>query len=144
MGSAVDQDGSIASLAEESGRALLLVRNKSDQLSSKMTQKALRTEVKYQLKFVSYAPSLFISALKGLKIHKIFEAAAMLHDELNFRAPTPAINRLLQDLMESHPPPISIARAVLCYYVAQVGPAPPTFALTCNCPELMPDRHKRN
>ena len=140
---AVDQDARIASLAEESGRALLLVLNKSDQLSSKMTQKALRTEVKYQLKFVSYAPSLFISALKGLKIHKIFEAAAMLHDELNFRAPTPAINRLLQDLMESHPPPIVSGRAVRCYYVAQVGTAPPTFALTCNFPELMPDRYKR-
>ncbi len=140
---AVDQDARIASLAEESGRALLLVLNKSDQLSPKMTQKELRTEVKYQLKFVSYAPSLFISALKGLKIHKIFEAAAMLHDELNFRAPTPAINRLLQDLMESHPPPIAGGRAVRCYYIAQVGTAPPTFALTCNYPELMPERYKR-
>jgi GTP-binding protein len=140
---AVDQDARIASLAEESGRALLLVLNKSDQLPSTMTQKALRTEVKYQLKFVSYAPSLFISALKGLKIHKIFEAAAMLHDELNFRAPTPAINRLLQDLMDSHPPPIVSGRAVRCYYIAQVGTAPPTFALTCNFPELMPDRYKR-
>jgi len=140
---AVDQDARIASLAEESGRALLLVLNKSDQLSPKMTQKELRTEVKYQLKFVSYAPSLFISALKGLKIHKIFEAAAMLHDELNFRAPTPAINRLLQDLMESHPPPIAGGRAVRCYYIAQVGTAPPTFALTCNYPELMPELYKR-
>jgi len=140
---AVDQDARIASLAEESGRALLLVLNKSDQLSPKMTQKELRTEVKYQLKFVSYAPSLFISALKGLKIHKIFEAAAMLHDELNFRAPTPAINRLLQDLMKSHPPPIAGGRAVRCYYIAQVGTAPPTFALTCNYPELMPERYKR-
>ncbi len=140
---AVDQDARIASLAEESGRALLLVLNKSDQLSPKMTQKELRTEVKYQLKFVSYAPSLFISALKGLKIHKIFEAAAMLDDELNFRAPTPAINRLLQDLMKSHPPPIAGGRAVRCYYIAQVGTAPPTFALTCNYPELMPERYKR-
>jgi len=140
---AVDQDARIASLAEESGRALLLVLNKSDQLPSTMSQKELRTEVKYQLKFVSYAPSLFISALKGLKIHKIFEAAAMLHDELNFRAPTPAINRLLQDLMDSHPPPIASGRAVRCYYIAQVGTAPPTFALTCNYPELMPERYKR-
>lgn len=140
---AVDQDARIASLAEESGRALLLVLNKSDRLPSTMSQKELRTEVKYQLKFVSYAPSLFISALKGLKIHKILEAAAMLHDELNFRAPTPAINRLLQDLMESHPPPIVGGRAVRCYYIAEVGTAPPTFALTCNFPELMPERYKR-
>jgi GTP-binding protein len=140
---AVDQDARIASLAEESGRALLLVLNKSDQLPSTTSQKELRTEVKYQLKFVSYAPSLFISAIKGLKIHKIFEAAAMLHDELHFRAPTPALNRLLQQLMESHPPPIVGGRAVRCYYIAQVGTAPPTFALTCNAPELMPDRYKR-
>ncbi len=140
---AVDQDARIASIAEDKGRALLLLLNKSDQLPSSVSQKTLRAEVKYQLKFVSYAPILFTSAIQRVKVHKLLELAGILYDELNFRAPTPALNRLLQHLMESHPPPIVGGRSVRCYYIAQVGTAPPTFALTCNAPELMPDRYKR-
>jgi GTPase len=140
---AVDQDARIASTAEERGRALLLVLNKADQLPASVTQKALRAEVKYQLKFVSYAPILFTSAIQRLKVHKLLELAAILYDEFNFRAPTPVLNRLLHQLMESHPPPLVAGRSVRCYYIAQVGSAPPTFALTCNAPELMPDRYKR-
>ena len=140
---AVDQDARIASIAEERGRALLLVLNKSDQLPASVTQKALRAEVKYRLKFVSYAPILFTSAIQRLKVHKLLALAGMLYDEFNFRAPTPVLNRLLQELMESHPPPLVGGRSVRCYYIAQVGAAPPTFAVTCNAPELMPDRYKR-
>ncbi len=140
---AVDQDARIASIAEEKGRALLLVLNKSDLLPSTVIQKTLRAEVKYGLKFVSYAPIVFTSAIHRTKVNKLLALAAMLYDEFRFRAPTPALNRLLQQLMESHPPPIVSGRSLRCYYVAQVGTAPPTFALTCNAPELMPERYKR-
>jgi GTP-binding protein len=140
---AVDQDARIASIAEEKGRALLLVLNKADQLPSTVSQKTLRAEVKYQLKFVSYAPILFTSAIRRVRVHKLLDLAAVLYDEFIFRAPTPALNRLLQRLMDSHPTPIVSGRSVRCYYIAQVGTGPPTFALTCNAPELMPDRYKR-
>jgi GTP-binding protein len=140
---AVDQDARIATIAEEKGRALLLVANKSDLLPSTVSQKALRAEVKYQLKFVSYAPLLFTSAIQRMKVNKLLDLAAILYDEFNFRAPTPALNRLLQQLMEYHPPPMVRGRTVRCYYIAQVGTAPPTFALMCNAPELMPERYKR-
>ncbi len=140
---AVDQDARIASLAEEKGRALLLILNKADRLPSTVLQKTLRAEVKHQLKFVSYAPILFTSAIHPAKVHKVLDLAATLYDDLTFRAPTPKLNRLLQQLMDSHPPPIVGGRSVRCYYVAQVATAPPTFALTCNAPELMPDRYKR-
>ncbi len=140
---AVDQDARIASIAEEKGRALLLVLNKADRLPSTVSQKVLRAEVKHQLKFVSYAPVLFTSAIQRSKVHKILDLAAKLNEEFTFRAPTPVLNRLLQKLMESHPPPIVSGRSLRCYYVAQVGTAPPAFAVTCNAPELMPERYKR-
>ena len=140
---AVDQEARIASIAEEKGRALLLVLNKADRLPSTVRQKTLRTEVKHRLKFVSYAPILFTSAIQRGKIHKVLDLGATLYEELKFRAPTPKLNRLLQQLMDSHPPPIVSGRSLRCYYVAQVASAPPTFALTCNAPELMPDRYKR-
>jgi GTP-binding protein len=140
---AVDQDARIASIAEEKGRALLLVLNKADRLPSTVRQKTLRTEVKYRLKFVSYAPIVFTSAIQRAKVHKVLDLGATLYEELNFRAPTPRLNRLLQQLMDSHPPPMVSGRSLRCYYVAQVATTPPTFALTCNAPELMPDRYKR-
>src|SRR5262249_53206068 len=62
---------------------------------------------------------------------------------LDFRVPTPRLNRLLRQLMDSHPPPIVSGRSLRCYYIAEVATAPPTFAVTCNAPELIPDRYKR-
>lgn len=140
---AVDQDARIASLAEEKGRALLLVLNKADRLPSTVRQAALRAEVKHQLKFVSYAPILFTSAIQRAKVHKVLDLAATLYEGLTFRAPTPRLNRLLQQLMDSHPPPVVGGRPVRCYYIAQVGTGPPTFSVACNAPELMPQRYKR-
>lgn len=140
---AVDQDARIASIAEEKGRALLLVLNKADRLPSTVRQKTLRIEIKHRLKFVSYAPILFTSAIQRAKVHKVLDLGATLYEELNFRAPTPRLNRLLQQLMDSHPPPMVSGRSLRCYYVAQVATTPPTFAVTCNAPELMPDRYKR-
>lgn len=140
---AVEQDARIARVAADKGKALLLVVNKADQLPPTVRQATLRAELKYQLKFVSYAPILFISALQQSKVHKVLELSQMLYEELTLRVPTPGLNRLLQQLMDSHPPPIVGSRSLRCYYIAQVGTAPPTFAVTCNAPELMPDRYKR-
>ena len=63
---AVDQDAKIAGIAEEKGRALLIVINKWDLVArTSARQEALRDELKYKLKFVAYAPLIFTSALTG-------------------------------------------------------------------------------
>ncbi len=140
---AVDQDAKIASIAEEKGRALLIVVNKCDLLAHGLDEKALRAELKYVLKFVSYAPAVFTSAVTGLKVEKVLEVGAKLYDELKLRVPTPKLNRLLQQITESHPAPFAHGKPLRLYYIAQVGTAPPTFALTCNLPEMVPDQYKR-
>jgi GTP-binding protein len=141
---AVDQDAKIAAVAEEKGRALVIVVNKWDQLErTPKLEKSLREELALKLKFVSYAPMVFTSALKGEKVDKVLELAHQVGREYRFRAPTPQLNRLLQHITEEHPLPFANGRPLRLYYMAQVSAAPPTFILTCNRPASIPDRYKR-
>src|SRR5207302_615810 len=95
------------------------------------------------LKFVAYAPVLFTSALHGTKVEKVLEVAASLHEQLTFRAPTPLVNKLLQQIQDSHPAPLAGGRPLRLYYMRQVAASPPSFAITCNRPEAVPDSYKR-
>ncbi|HVE86556.1 MAG TPA: ribosome biogenesis GTPase Der, partial [Myxococcales bacterium] len=141
---AVDQDAKIAAVAEERGRALVICVNKWDLVEKdRRKQEAFRADLKHHLKFVAYAPVLFTSALHGTRVHKVLEVAVKLSDQLRYRAPTPLLNRLLEQVQDAHPAPLAGGRPIRLYYMAQVGASPPTFAITCNRPESVPDAYKR-
>ncbi len=141
---AVDQDAKLAGIAEEKGRALVIVVNKWDLISTdQRKQELFREDLKHSLKFVGYAPIVFTSALTGSKVEKVLELAVELADQFRYRAPTPQLNRLLKHIDENHPAPIVGRGPLRVYYMAQVGTAPPTFALTCNRPDAVPDMYKR-
>ncbi|MCE9671082.1 ribosome biogenesis GTPase Der [Myxococcus stipitatus] len=141
---AVDQDAKLAGLAEERGRALVIVVNKWDLVDvDQRRQEAYRESLKYALKFVGYAPILFTSALTGSKVEKVVDVAVELAEQFRFRAPTPQLNRLLEHMVDNHPAPIVRGKPLRLYYIAQVSTAPPTFALTCNHPDGVPDMYKR-
>jgi GTPase len=141
---AVDQDAKLAGIAEEKGRALVIVVNKWDLISEdKRKQEIFREDLKHALKFVGYAPIVFTSALTGSKVEKVLELAVELADQFRYRAPTPQLNRLLSHIEESHPAPIVGRGPLRVYYMAQVGTAPPTFAITTNRPDAVPDMYKR-
>src|SRR6185295_3783757 len=141
---AVDQDAKIAAVAEERGRALVLVVNKWDLVEKdRRKEEAFRAALKYELKFVSYAPVIFTSALTGAKVRKVVEVALQLGDQLRHRASTPHLNRLLEQVQDAHPAPIAGGRPLRLYYIAQVGTSPPTFTVTCNRPEAVPDAYRR-
>jgi GTP-binding protein len=59
------------------------------------------------------------------------------------RVPTPPLNKLLAKLVDAHPAPIVDGRPLRLYYIAQVGTAPPAFAITTNRPEKVPEAYKR-
>ncbi|MET0404503.1 MAG: ribosome biogenesis GTPase Der, partial [Cystobacter sp.] len=141
---AVDQDAKLAGLAEEKGRALVIVVNKWDLISTdQRKQELFREDLKYALKFVHYAPIVFTSALTGSKVEKVLELAVELADQFRYRSPTPQLNRLLKHIEENHPAPIVGRGPLRVYYMAQVGTAPPTFAITCNRPDGVPDMYRR-
>ena len=141
---AVDQDARLAGIAEEKGRALVIVVNKWDLISTdQRKQELFREELKHALKFVHYAPIVFTSALTGSKVEKVLELAVELADQFRYRAPTPQLNRLLEHIADNHPAPIVGRGPLRLYYMAQVGTAPPTFALTCNRPDSVPEMYTR-
>ncbi len=140
----VDQDAKLAGITEEKGRALIIVVNKWDLISTdKRKQDAFREDLKIALKFVGYAPIVFTSALTGSKVEKVVDLAIELADQFRYRAATPQLNRLLDQVVDTHPSPIIGGKQLRLYYIAQVGTAPPAFALTCNNPERVPDMYKR-
>jgi GTPase len=141
---AVDQDAKLAALAEEKGRALVIVVNKWDLIGTdQRRQEAYREALKYSLKFVGYAPIVFTSALTGSKVEKVVDIAVELAEQFRYRAPTPQLNRLLDHMVDNNPAPIVSGKPLRLYYIAQVGTAPPTFALTCNQPQGVPEMYKR-
>jgi len=140
----VEQDARLAGLVAERARALLVVVNKWDLVTKDpRTEKRTREELKWTLKFVAYAPIVFVSALTGSKVDKVLDLAAGLQDSFRMRVPTPPLNKLLGQLVDAHPAPIVDGRPLRLYYIAQVGTAPPAFAITTNRPENVPEAYKR-
>lgn len=140
---AVDQDARIAAIAEEKGRPIVIVVNKWDLVTDPKKQALLKEELAFKLKFISYAPVRYISALRGSSVGKVLDLAAKLHDQSVTRAGTPRLNKLLGHVTTEHPLPFFKGKPLRLYYVAQVAAAPPTFAFTCNMPQAIPDRYKR-
>jgi GTP-binding protein len=140
----VEQDARLAGMVADKGRALVVYVNKWDLLDREgRKQDDLREALKWQLRFVAHAPILFGSALHGRHVSKVLEVAVQLFDQSRLRAATPMLNRLLQRVVDAHPPPSDRGRPLRFYYISQVAIAPPTFALTCNRPRSVPQMYRR-
>ena len=140
----VEQDARLAGMVEEKGRALVVLVNKWDLVSKdERKQEEFREALKWQLRFVAYAPILFGSALHGRQVGKVLDIAVQLFDQFRFRAPTPLLNRLLQNVVDAHPAPSDRGRPMRFYYITQVADSPPTFALTCNRPRSVTQAYRR-
>jgi GTPase len=140
----VEQDSRLAGMVDEKGRALVVLVNKWDLVDREgKKQEELREGLKWQLRFVAHAPILFGSALLGRQVSKVLDVAVQLYDQAHTRVPTPMLNRLLQKIVESHPPPSDKGRPLRFYYVTQVANAPITFALTCNRPRSVTQAYRR-
>jgi GTPase len=140
---AVEQDARIAGITEERACPLILVVNKWDLKKATTKEEAFRDELRYRLKWASYAPIVFVSAKEGLRVDKVLELAFKLREQSEYRAPTPQLNRVLAHVTEEHPMPTVGGRTLKLYYAAQVAAAPPTFVFTANVAKGIPDRYQR-
>jgi GTP-binding protein len=140
----VEQDARLAGLVVERARALVILVNKWDLVpKDAKAQRRLRDDLKWTLDFAAYAPVLFASALSGKGVEKVLDVAAELHQQFHLRVPTPALNKFLTRVVDAHPAPIVDGRPLRLYYAAQVGTAPPAFALTTNRPAAVPESYRR-
>jgi GTP-binding protein len=139
----VDQDLKIAAMAVEKGRALIVCVNKWDLVRGTKREEEFRAELAWYMKWVAWAPMLFVTAKTGERVTQILDVALELAEQQYFRAPTPRLNRLLEHVTSEHPLPVTKGRQLKLYYVAQVGSAPPAFAFLCNAPQHVPARYAR-
>ncbi len=142
---AVDQDARIADIANEKGKALIVVINKWDVVPDKRdTEAYYREEIAKRLPFVAYAPMLFASAKTGSHVFKSLAVAGELFEQYKARVPTPLLNQFLEKIVDEHPAPRGQGgNPVRLFYIAQISSRPPTFALTSNRPSEVAEDYKR-
>ncbi len=102
-----DQDARIGGFIHEKGKGCILLVNKWD-LIEKDSQTMIHYErrVREALKYLTYAPILFISALTGQRVHKVLEMVDHVSEQTKKRIPTSQLNRYFRDWVERFPPPL--------------------------------------
>jgi GTP-binding protein len=122
-------DATIAGYATESQRACVLVANKWDLAQSLGRTKAeYEQRVRERLKFLAYAPLVFVSAREGAGIPALYAAIARVERARRERVTTAALNRFLATL-DVQRAPVPLGQRVKIYYISQVSAAPPQFVL---------------
>jgi GTP-binding protein len=122
------EDLRIAELAMRSGCATLVALNKWDIGETDLEDATARLSKRVRLR----PPVIACSALTGRNVPKLLERSIELADRRASRIPTPELNRFVQDVLASRPPPAKRGRRLRLYYAAQVGRRPPRFAIQVN------------
>jgi GTP-binding protein len=130
-----DQDARIGGFIHEKGKGCILVVNKWDLVEKdSQTMGQYEREVREDLKYLSYAPILFISALTGQRIKKVLDEIDHVAEQTKKRIPTSPLNKYFGDWIEKFPPGLYKNRRVKLNYITQVSTAPPTFVIYTNFP----------
>ncbi|HHU48932.1 MAG TPA: ribosome biogenesis GTPase Der [Clostridiales bacterium] len=139
-----EQDTKIAGLVHEEGKASILVMNKWDMIEkSTNTMNEYRKRLMNDLSYMTYAPSVFISAKTGRRVDRIMELVNYVYSQYTFRISTGVLNDCLADAVAVNEPPSAKGRRLKIMYGTQVSVKPPTFVLFVNDPELMHYSYKR-
>ena len=139
-----EQDARIAGLIHEEGKAAVVIVNKWDALEKDTgTLEKYKRQVIEDLKFMDYAPVLFISALTGQRAQNVLPEVNKVWAQASRRVGTGALNDVLGDAQMALQPPVIAGRKLKIYYGTQAATCPPTFALFINAEELMHFSYQR-
>ncbi len=139
-----EQDTKVAGLAHEAGKASIIVVNKWDAIEKDdKTMDRMREEIRRDLSFMPYAPILFISALTGQRVPRLFELINYVNDQSAMRITTGMLNNVLTDAQTRVQPPSDKGKRLKIYYMTQVGIKPPHFVVFCNESKLFHFSYRR-
>ncbi len=139
-----EQDARIAGMIHEEGKAAVVIVNKWDALEKETgTLEKFKKQVIEDLKFMDYAPVLFISALTGQRALNVLPEVNKVWEQASRRVGTGALNDVLGDAQIALQPPMMGGRKLKIYYGTQTGTCPPTFALFINDEDLMHFSYQR-
>ncbi len=130
------QDEKIAGIIEARGRCCLFVVNKWDKMEKETaTSKEFTDKIHHQVPFLSYAPAVFLSALTGQRVAKVFNSIDSLLEEASTKIQTSKLNKVLEEVVAHHNPPLHKGKRVKFFYATQTGTVPPVFTIFTNRPE---------
>ncbi len=139
-----EQDTKVAGLAHDAGKACIIVVNKWDLVEKDgKTMDRMREDIRRDLSYMPYAPILFISALTGQRVNRLFELINYVNDQAAVRITTGMLNSVLADAQTRVQPPTDKGRRLKIYYITQVGVKPPHFVIFCNDKKLFHFSYQR-
>ena len=139
-----DQDAKIAGEAHEAGKGVIIVVNKWDAMEKETgTLEKYKKEVYERLKYLSYAPIVFISAKTGQRVHKLFDLINHVAEQNSMRISTSMLNQVINEAIAIVQPPTDKGKRLKIYYGTQASTKPPTFIIFVNNKELFHFSYQR-
>lgn len=139
-----DQDAKIAGEAHEAGKGVIIVVNKWDEVEKETgTLEKYKQEVYDRLKYLSYAPIIFISAKTGQRVNKLFELINYVAEQNSMRISTSILNQVINEAISIVQPPTDKGKRLKIFYGTQSSTKPPTFVIFVNNKELFHFSYER-
>ena len=139
-----DQDAKIAGEAHEAGKGVIIVVNKWDAVEKETgTLEKYKKEVYDKLKYLSYAPIIFISAKTGQRVNKLFDMINHVAAQNSMRISTSVLNQVINEAIAIVQPPTDKGKRLKIFYGTQVSSKPPTFVIFVNSKDLFHFSYER-
>ena len=133
-----EQDAKIAGIAHDRGKGMIIAVNKWDAIEKNdKTVNEFSAKIKQVLSFMPYAEMLFISALTGQRLPKLYDTIEAVHENHSLRVATGVLNEIMSEAVVMQQPPSDKGKRLRLYYITQVAVKPPTFVIFVNDKELM-------
>ncbi len=133
-----EQDAKIAGLAHERGKGMILAVNKWDAVEKDdKTMYQFRDKIRNTLSFMPYAELIFVSALTGQRLSRLFDTIDAVIENHAMRVATGVLNEIMAEAVSLQQPPSDKGKRLRLYYITQVSVKPPTFVIFVNNKELM-------
>lgn len=139
-----DQDAKIAGEAHESGKGVIILVNKWDAMEKETgTLENYKKTIREKLSYLAYAPILFVSALTGQRVDKLFPLINSVNENNSKRVSTSMLNDVIREAITAVQPPSDKGRRLKIYYATQASIRPPTFVVFCNSAKLFHFSYQR-
>ena len=132
-----EQDAKIAGIAHDRGKGIIIAVNKWDAIEK--TDKTIyeyTKKIQDTLSFIQYAEMIFISAVTGQRLTKLFELIDVVRQNQNMRVATGVLNEIMAEAVALQQPPSDKGKRLKLFYMTQVAVKPPTFVVFVNDKEL--------
>lgn len=133
-----EQDAKIAGIAHERGKGIIIAVNKWDAVEKDdKTMYKYSRDIQDVLSFMTYAEIMYISALTGQRLYKIYDMIETVIQNQTLRIATGVLNEILMEAVTMQQPPSDKGKRLKLFYITQVAVKPPTFVIFVNDKELM-------